>query len=49
MDPPTQTCPESCTPSSAGANALKVPLTIAAATAPAFGKIANAPMLRVTV
>ena len=49
MDPPTQTCPELCTPSSAGANVLKVPLAIAAATAAAFGSIANTPMFRVTV
>src|SRR4029453_13979594 len=49
LDPLTQTCPELCPPSSAAANALKAPFAIAAVTAAAFGRNANAPMFRVTV
>jgi hypothetical protein len=47
--PPTQTCPELCIPSSAGAKVLNVPLAIAAVTAPAPGSSEKAAMLRVTV
>src|SRR5262245_55112041 len=49
IDPPTQTWPEWWIPSRAPPNALKVPLASAAATAAAFGSVAKAPMLRVTV
>src|SRR6185436_6783979 len=49
IDPPTQTWPELWMPSTAPPNALNVALASAAVAAAAFGSVANAPMLRVTV